>query len=88
MKIKFDIDNDSFWEGLGQPMVFWIVVFFLFFVSALSLTNKFIACPAFGRAVEKPTFYSFWAGDCYVKLTDGTIVAQENYGGVNVENNK
>jgi hypothetical protein len=86
MNFRFDVDNDSMWEGFGKPAIFWCLLVVIAIITLAYLSQKYISCPAFGRAVDKPTFYSFWAGDCYVRLDDGTIVSQETYGGVNIEN--
>jgi len=86
MKIIPDLDADTAWEGIGQPIIFWVVALVIVIGTLAYLGNKYISCPAFGRAIQKPTFYSFWAGDCYVELGNNVIVSQENYGAVNLEN--
>lgn len=48
-------------------------------------TDKYITTPQFGKSVQKPVKYNFWAGGCFVQLENGQWVSCENYKGVRLE---
>ena len=54
-------------------------------VLGVYLTDKYIATPNFGRSVQKPVKYNFWAGGCFVRLDNGQWINCDNYQGVNIE---
>lgn len=75
-----------------KELVIFIVIFILVtgvvamvVWGGLYYLEKNITCPNFGKAVNLPTKYNFWAGGCFVEFKEGEWIPKRNYQGVNIK---
>lgn len=62
-----------------------IVLILTTVIIPVSIADREVFCPNFGKATEKNVKYDFWAGGCFVELDNGQYIQQMNYQGVNIE---
>lgn len=62
-----------------------MIILMLAVVIPITIVDKEVFCPNFGKAIEKNVKYDFWAGGCFVELDNGQYIQKMNYQGVNIE---
>ncbi len=80
----------DFLEDILYPiLIFFVSIGILMGIlfSVVTLITKNIYCPQLGEALELSTKYDFWAGGCFVEMSDGNWIRTTNYSGVNIADN-
>ena len=70
---------------IAFSVIIVMIILVLTVAIPITIVDKEVFCPNFGKATEKNVKYDFWAGGCFVELDNGQYIQKMNYQGVNIE---
>ncbi len=59
--------------------VIWVLFVVLIIIFPIHLIEKYVYTPNFGKTVGKPVKYNFWAGGCFVNVSNDNWILCEKY---------